>query len=1042
MLFAEGESPRNPGREEPDHPVGRSGAACVMEEVSVSEDSMSRPAQRAVIESKLKVPPLPEQVVLRPRLRSLLGGLVESHRLVVLSATAGAGKTTTVVDAVDPLGCPIAWLTLDHTDALPGRLVTYLEAALARVFPDLDGIATRGLAAGIPHPEAVGLLVEAVGDRQLVFVLDELERLEQAEAAWAVIESLLRYAPPAMRVVFLSRQEIPAELCSLPRTADVAWLREDDLSFTVDEAAEALAASGGESLDANEAVEATGGWVTGVLFEAWRSAGHVAGMGGELDPLHGYLSAHVLGGLAADDREFLVATSLLDEVSASRAEALGQARAGERLLRLRAAHLPVTWHPDRLVMRCHSRFREYLLERLERRGAEETRDLRLAYGRLLASEGHHEEATEELLRAGAREEALKSAELVIIDVVERLDFPIAERWFATLGDIASSGTSPFTAAELMLTIAQEDYARGARIADQLAALGEREVLARSSERCAALMAWCYSGVGRLQDYFEVLQVAPPGPTIDAARYVENLVHPTGGAPRPEPTGGPLDAFLPLTDYSLGRLSELTAMSDSKWDQALAGPWRIAALRASGQTRQALAMYEEAMQNGTASTTLRAAVGPEILIDAGRYDEARRELALTREAARAISPWVWLEAWLAELRLVLRVDRDPAAARRIIERIKANTRQSVFHVETVETWYGLCLLLEGDDEKAAARLRKAVDGMVAGQRMLSLPTAAVYLAEAEWRCGDEDAADRAADRALEAARFQGSNHLLLQALADFPAVVSRRIDAESEADSAWHDIGRALNAQGVTVETGLDVFLQLREFGESTIDVNGEHVRPAITKSFELLAFLASRQPPTADRDELLDALFEGRADDSARAYLRQAVRRLRQALPDENAVLFEQGRVSMRGDVRIDSESARFLAELAEARRMQGEERLAATLASLRLYDKGEYLPDVPSAWADERRGDLAEAARDARLDAAELAFAAGRYQDAKRLQGDVLRSDPYREAGWRLNMRIANALGDEDGVIRAYRDCAKALAELGAEPAPATRALLETMRR
>ena len=56
------------------------------------------------------------------------------------------------------------------------------------------------------------------------------------------------------------------------------------------------------------------------------------------------------------------------------------------------------------------------------------------------------------------------------------------------------------------------------------------------------------------------------------------------------------------------------------------------------------------------------------------------------------------------------------------------------------------------------------------RLLELPTAAVYLAEAEWRAGDEDAADRAADLALEAARRQGSNHVLLQALADFPAVV--------------------------------------------------------------------------------------------------------------------------------------------------------------------------------------------------------------------------------------------------------------------------------
>src|SRR5439155_11305425 len=123
--------------------------------------------------------------------------------------------TTAVVEAVCGQGRSLAWLTLDETDALPGRLVTYLEAALARRAPQLDGVATRALAAGLPHPEAAGLLADAVGEAQLVFVLDELERLEHSPAAWAVIESLLRYAPAGMRVVLLSRRDVPAALGAL-----------------------------------------------------------------------------------------------------------------------------------------------------------------------------------------------------------------------------------------------------------------------------------------------------------------------------------------------------------------------------------------------------------------------------------------------------------------------------------------------------------------------------------------------------------------------------------------------------------------------------------------------------------------------------------------------------------------------------------------------------------------------------------------------------------------------------------------------------------
>ena len=50
----------------------------------------------------------------------------------------------------------------------------------------------------------------------------------------------------------------------------------------------------GRGIDPSHAVEVTGGWVAGVLFEAWRSTEHVAGAGGEADALHGYLSSQIL----------------------------------------------------------------------------------------------------------------------------------------------------------------------------------------------------------------------------------------------------------------------------------------------------------------------------------------------------------------------------------------------------------------------------------------------------------------------------------------------------------------------------------------------------------------------------------------------------------------------------------------------------------------------------------------------------------------------------------------------------------------------------
>jgi DNA-binding SARP family transcriptional activator len=142
------------------------------------------------------------------------------------------------------------------------------------------------------------------------------------------------------------------------------------------------------------------------------------------------------------------------------------------------------------------------------------------------------------------------------------------------------------------------------------------------------------------------------------------------------------------------------------------------------------------------------------------------------------------------------------------------------------------------------------------------------------------------------------------------------------------------------------------------------------------------------------------------------------------------------------SESARLERMLSEAARLQGEERLAATLRALEIVERGEYLPGIGSDWVQGRREHLMQLAGDARLVAAELAFASGRYVDATRLVDAILERDPFREGAHRLQMRIANAIGDEDRVIAAYRRCELTLSELGIAPSTSTRQLLDALRR
>lgn len=789
----------------------------------MSAPSVGRPR---VIQRKILVPDSPVGATPRARLNELFCQLVDTHRVVAVTATAGAGKSVAVSDASRRFTHPVAWLSVDATDAAPGRLVTYLEEALAQQLPAVRGIATSALAAGVPHAEAAGLLVDAAADTEIVFVLDDLERLHGSPAAWEVIGSIVRYSPQSMRLIMISRRALGASVLSPALGAELARVGDAELAFTVAEAGIALQGLGRSGDDAQAAVEATGGWVIGVLFDAWRSADHGAGASGGPDALQGYVGAHILDQLDVSDREFLISTAVLQEVRVESAVALGIDDAAGRMASLRSASIPAQWSADG-VLRCHSRFREYLRGLLDERGQAAVRELRVAYGRLLACKGFHEEAVEELLAAGALTDAYSSAEIAVLGVVDRLDFAVVDRWVEALSPVVPIGDVGLAEAQLMVAIARDDQGRGARIADALAASGLREQLVATSERAAALMAWCYLLAGRIDDVHTLLDAAPAGPSIAVVRYALALVYPGCGPPRPEPTGGLLDGMLFGIDYFRGRLRELSEDLPSPWTRMAMVTGRIGARRADGHTAEALLGYEATGTGGVFGGVVKSIVGPDVLLDAGRIEEARTALADGSKFIQANgSPILAGLHRIVAAKFALRADHDTGRATAILEQIDRDGAGGYSLVsELAQTWRGLVALIEDDLDSARSSLRAAVTSMQTGHRILELPTAAVYLAEAEWRAGDQDGADRAADIALDAAHQQGSNHVLLQALADFPAVVARRIDAEVHADSAWHGIGRALAAQGVPVPTQIPTAIELLEFGGTAIILDGQEVRP-------------------------------------------------------------------------------------------------------------------------------------------------------------------------------------------------------------------------
>ncbi|MFT4011296.1 MAG: hypothetical protein QM655_14775, partial [Nocardioidaceae bacterium] len=819
----------------------------------------------------------------------------------------------------------------------------------------------------------------------------------------------------------------------------VTLLVEDrTLAFTVDEAVEVLAERGVTDVDASHAVQATGGWITGILFELWRYAGHEHGSGGEADPLSGYLSNEIMAALSAEQQDALVRTSLLDEVTPPRAEALGVSQAGEVLYSLSRRHLPVDFNPAMTALRCHPRFREYLQERLGRLPDQELRSLRRAHARLLVAERRHEDAVEEFLAAADLEGAAEAAALTVDAVLERLDFGLAERWLDAIGTAGVRRWPQLVAAAVRVACEAERYGEGAGHADRLLSSVDRDdpVL---TPVLVTTIAWCYFLVSRIEDALRLLDAAPDVSEIRMMRFcigIELLDDPTHYRDRPPDCDGPADGLLIRADLAHGRFARVLETRSRPWAAIELG--RVGALRSLGRTAEAARLMESLPSTTWTAVRTRA----EIMADTAQPEQAYAALLQGRDRlARSGSNLYRMFSLLFEASLALRLRRDTSfatAALNEVEREPSASRRARI-VEQLHLWRGLAALIEGRDDEAVTQLRLAVAVMTTWDRLLFLPAAATYLAEAEWRTGDPDRADAAADLALATAVRQGSHHLLLLALREFPAVVSRRLDAEVDPDSTWHALGRSvLHHELVDLRT-MSPRVTALDLGEQAIEVEGKVVVPKLVKSVELLSFLASRGGRVS-KAVLVDHLFESSSAESASAYFRMALNGLRKVLPPD-APLGLDGSDLLWLDDSLSSVTLAVEASAAAIPNLPFAEQRAAVQAVIEQLAGGEFLPQSRSEWVAERRERLASLHTEMIELDAHLAFGSDDFRTADARAVEALERDSLRERSWRLRMRVAAALGDRDRVTSLWRGCVAELARIGAEPEDATTVLARNLR-
>lgn len=338
-----------------------------------------------LIVTKLVPPRLQERLVRRPRVLDLLNRGAAGP-VTIVSGGAGAGKTVAVASWVEsgrPPG-PVAWVSLDGDDNDPVRFWSQVLAALR----SSGAVLTDNLLADLvplPLPSESFYVRLASGLAQLrapvVLVLDDVHQITD-RSVLPRLAALLRHPAPMLRLVLVTRVDPQLPLPRLRLEGQLTEIRSADLAFTAAEA-EALFTQSSLVLtrtQINRLLERTEGWAAGLRLaalslqsKATTGQGHAEASDlvdqfvGEEKTVVDYLLDEVLAGLPDADRDFLLQTSVVEQVCADLAQVLTGRRDGQRLLETleQSNAFVVGVGTHRVWFRYHQLFREVLRHELQ-----------------------------------------------------------------------------------------------------------------------------------------------------------------------------------------------------------------------------------------------------------------------------------------------------------------------------------------------------------------------------------------------------------------------------------------------------------------------------------------------------------------------------------------------------------------------------------------------------------------------------------------------------------------------------------------------------
>ena len=392
-----------------------------------------------LLKSKITLPDSAAGLINRERLyKRIECGL--GRGIVVITGTAGSGKTSLLQSWLKGSETEPAWYTLDEFDNDLITFYDYLYHSIEETFnytPESFGIfldaakRSQQAVSGIEITAAFIAGIESSSERYLI-VLDDFHTVSNLEIIGS-IRFLFNHMPENLGIVVMSRNALPFPVSKLRQSGRIEEVLSEDLCFTPDEISECLRLHSGIKPSSDEVAKitaATAGWgiAIGLAGVSYKAVG--INFIEQIPDLSGQLAGYLLEEVAAElDDEFqflLKRAAVADEISVELLDFLISNFSGKGVvlpfngkifIKELKSRLPFMscFEKESGYYRLHKFFREFLFHELRKEDFSIQNDIESIISDWYRNRGMIEEALEYAFRSGS----LKQISPLLEDVVKK-----------------------------------------------------------------------------------------------------------------------------------------------------------------------------------------------------------------------------------------------------------------------------------------------------------------------------------------------------------------------------------------------------------------------------------------------------------------------------------------------------------------------------------------------------------------------------------------------------------------------------------------------